>query len=95
MDHLEYRPKDFEERCWDAEAEVVRLREENESLKKDAERYRWLRENAMLRDPYDMGYGPSSWNWTIELETGKSGGRTPPNSTPTFDETVDAEMAKY
>ena len=84
---------DFESKYYASSDDAYFLRKENEELKKDAERYRWLRENAVLRDPYDMGYGP--WNWTIELETGKSGGRAPPNSTPTFDETVDAEMEKY
>jgi len=79
----------------DVAKEHFELRAEIESLRKDAERYRWLSEQAYLNDPYDQfGTGASSWNWTIELATGKSKGRAPPNDTPTFNAIVDAAMAE-
>ena len=34
----------------DAQKEIVRLREENERLRKDAERYQWLRELVSSKD---------------------------------------------
>lgn len=55
----------------------------------EAARYRWLRDEAVLSDPYDNGStNRSSWNWTIELPTGKRKGVNPPTDTPSFDETV-------
>ena len=59
----------------------------------DAARYRALQKEATLRDPYDEGRGHiSSWNWIIELPSGKCKGITPPSDTPTFQETVDSQV---
>jgi hypothetical protein len=59
---------------------------------KDAARYRFLKEQAFLRDPYDHGCNYSSWNWTVELETGKSKGLAAPSDTLSFEETLDLLM---
>ena len=40
-----FESETYEERCWKAEAENARLREELAAAQADAARYRWLREN--------------------------------------------------
>lgn len=46
-----------------AEADLARLTEENEALRKDAERYRWLRDNndpELWDELADINEGPST-----------------------------------
>jgi len=65
-------------------------KDEFDAIYRDAIRYRKLREEAMLKDPYDTGASTtSSWNWTISLPTGKSKGTSAPIDTPDFDTIVD------
>ena len=59
------------------------LRAENEALRKDAERYRWLRKDAHTEQlEFD------SWYWGIELKAEKNDGGTPEQ----FDAAIDAAM---
>ena len=61
-----------------------------EADREDAERYQWLRDNAILEDLYDLrGTGPSSWDWVIRIPTGESGGVKPKKLIP-FDEAIGA-----
>lgn len=82
------RERDFGHRLWlilkDLEDQTAT------ALELDAKRYAKLNDLASLQDPYDRGGTQrSSWNWTIELETGLSGGMWAPSHAPTFQELVD------
>ena len=48
-------------RCSEYDAEVCRLREENERLRKDAERYRFIRSIAHSESAYEKHNGNHLW----------------------------------
>lgn len=44
------------DKCWNLRVPYEQLEAENEALRKDAERYRWLRDNAEAADWEFIGY---------------------------------------
>lgn len=58
------RAGEYLKRAHEAEAEVARLLAEVEAYRKDAERYRWLRERASSDRTQVCHYG-NNWSWNL------------------------------
>ena len=67
---------DLQAKAWGLQAEIEQLKAENEALRKDAERYRWLRDGAGYCDARDIpGMAPARMDEFIDAALVKERGQ--------------------